>query len=140
MGFAGDANQGLAGIESHYGSFLRGEKNRVRYQQDALGGVISSLNKHESMSDHAGYHVTLSIDEVIQFIAEDELAKAVNQSGAKSGTILIMDPMTGAILAWALYPTFDPNHFRSLSPEDWKNWAVTDPYEPGSTLKVDPGS
>ena len=73
---------------------------------------------------------------MIQFIAEDELAKAVNQSGAKSGTILIMDPMTGSILAWALYPTFDPNHFRKLSARDWRNWAVTDPYEPGSTLKV----
>lgn len=136
VGFAGDANQGLAGIESHYESFLRGEKNRVRYQQDALGGVISSLNKHDSMSHHAGYHVTLTIDEVIQFIAEDELGKAVDQSGAKSGTIVIMDPMTGAILGWALYPTFDPNHFRKLSPEAWKNWAVTDPYEPGSTLKM----
>jgi cell division protein FtsI (penicillin-binding protein 3) len=47
-----------------------------------------------------------------------------------------MDPMTGSILAWALYPTFDPNHFRKLSAKDWRNRAVTDPYEPGSTLKV----
>ena len=58
--------------------------------------------------------ITLTIDEVIQFIAEEELAKAVKQSDAKSGTILIMDPMSGGILAWALYPTFDPNHFRKL--------------------------
>jgi cell division protein FtsI (penicillin-binding protein 3) len=136
VGFAGDDNQGLEGIEFHYESFLRGEKNLVQYQRDALGGIISSLDSHDSTSHHAGYHITLSIDEVIQFIAEDELAKAVNQSGAKSGTILIMDPMTGAILAWALYPTFDPNHFRKLSAKDWRNWAVTDPYEPGSTLKV----
>jgi len=136
LGFAGDDNQGLEGIEFHYESFLRGEKNFVQYQRDAKGGRISSLDKPDSAGHHAGYHVTLSIDEVIQFIAEDELAKAVKQSGAKSGTIVIMDPMTGAVLAWALYPTFDPNHFRKLSAKDWKNWAVTDPYEPGSTLKV----
>ena len=134
--FAGDDNQGLEGIEFHYESFLRGEKNLVQYQRDALGGMISTVNNPNSTSHHAGYHITLSLDEVIQFIAEDELAKAVNQSGAKSGTILIMNPMTGAILAWAVYPSFDPNNFRTLSAKDWKNWAVTDPYEPGSTLKV----
>jgi len=136
VGFAGDDNQGLEGIEFHYESYLRGEKNLVQYQRDAKGGIISSLGSHASTSPLTGYHVTLTIDEVIQFIAEDELAKAVRQSGAKSGTILIMDPMTGSILAWALYPTFDPNHFRKLSAKDWRNWAVTDPYEPGSTLKV----
>ncbi len=136
LGFAGDDNQGLEGIEFHYESFLRGEKSLVRYQRDALGGVISSLNDPDSTSHLTGYHVTLTIDEVIQFIAEEELAKAVKQSDAKSGTILIMDPMTGGILAWALYPTFDPNHFRELSAKDWRNWAVTDAYEPGSTLKM----
>lgn len=136
LGFAGDDNQGLEGIEFQYESYLRGEKNLVRYQRDAKGGIISSLYNQDSTGLQAGYHVTLSIDEVIQFIAEDELAKAVRQSRAKSGSILIMDPMTGSILAWALYPTFDPNHFRELSAKDWRNRAVTDPYEPGSTLKV----
>ena len=136
LGFAGDDNQGLEGIEFQYESYLRGEKNLVRYQRDAKGGIISSLYNQDSTGLQAGYHVTLSIDEVIQFIAEDELAKAVRQSRAKSGSILIMDPMTGSILAWALYPTFDPNHFRKLSAKDWRNRAVTDPYEPGSTLKV----
>jgi len=136
LGFAGDDNQGLEGIEFHYESFLRGEKNLVKYQRDALGGIISSLHNPDSTSHLTGFHVTLTIDEVIQFIAEDELAKAVKQSGAKSGTILIMDPLNGAILGWALYPTFDPNQFRKLSAKDWRNWAVTDPYEPGSTLKV----
>ena len=136
LGFAGDDNQGLEGIEFQYEPYLRGEKNLVQYQRDAKGGIISSLYNQDSTGLQAGYHVTLSIDEVIQFIAEDELAKAVRQSRAKSGSILIMDPMTGSILAWALYPTFDPNHFRKLSAKDWRNRAVTDPYEPGSTLKV----
>ena len=136
LGFAGVDSQGLEGIEFQYEQYLRGEKNLVKYQRDALGRTIAPVQPQDSLTSPAGYHVTLSIDEVIQFIAEDELAKAVELSRAKSGSILIMDPMTGAILAWALYPTFDPNHFRKFSAKDWRNRAVTDPYEPGSTLKV----
>jgi cell division protein FtsI (penicillin-binding protein 3) len=136
LGFAGVDSQGLEGIEFQYETYLRGVKNLVKYQRDALGRTIAPVHAKDSLVSHTGYHITLSIDEVIQFIAEDELAKAMQHSRAKSGSILIMDPMTGAILAWALYPTFDPNHFRKFSAEDWRNRAVTDPYEPGSTLKV----
>ena len=136
LGFAGVDSQGLEGIEFQYEPYLRGEKNLVKYRRDALGRTIAPIHSQESLVSPTGYHVTLSIDEVIQFIAEDELAKAIEHSRAKSGSILIMDPMTGAILAWALYPTFDPNHFRKFSADDWRNRAVTDPYEPGSTLKV----
>ncbi len=136
LGFAGVDTQGLEGIEFQYETYLRGVKNLVKYQRDALGRTIAPVHAQGSLRSPTGYHITLSIDEVIQFIAEDELAKAMQQSRAKSGSILIMDPMTGAILAWALYPTFDPNHFRKFSAEDWRNRAVTDPYEPGSTLKV----
>lgn len=136
LGFAGIDSQGLEGLEFQYESYLRGEKTLVRYQRDALGRTIAPLRSRNSPRLQTGYQLTLSIDEVIQFIAEDELAKAVRKSRAQSGSILIMDPMTGAILAWALYPTFDPNHFKEFSAKDWRNRAVTDPYEPGSTLKV----
>lgn len=136
LGFAGIDSQGLEGIEFQYESYLRGEKNLVQYQRDALGRTIAPLSSQDTLGSQTGYHITLSIDEVIQFIAEDELAKAIQKSRAKSGSIVIMDPMTGAILAWALHPTFDPNHFKKFSAKDWRNRAVTDPYEPGSTLKV----
>jgi len=136
LGFAGIDSQGLEGLEFQYESYLRGEKTLVQYQRDALGRTIAPLHNRNAPRLQTGYHLTLSIDEVIQFIAEEELAKAVRKSRAKSGSILIMDPMTGAILAWALYPTFDPNHFKKFSAKDWRNRAVTDPYEPGSTLKV----
>lgn len=136
LGFSGIDNQGLEGVEFQYESYLRGEKNLVQYQRDALGRTISSVYPQGSLVSQIGYQVTLSIDEVIQFIAEDELAKAIQKSRAKSGSIVIMDPMTGAILAWALHPTFDPNHFKNFSAKEWRNRAVTDPYEPGSTLKV----
>ena len=136
VGFAGIDSQGLEGVELQYESYLRGEKNLVNYQRDALGRKISPSQHQDSANLPTGYHLTLTIDEIIQFIAEDELAQAMQRSGAKSGSIVMMDPLTGAILAWALHPTFDPNHLGQFSAQDWRNRAVTDPYEPGSTLKI----
>ena len=136
LGFAGVDSQGLEGIEFQYEEYLRGEKNLVQYQRDALGRTIAPMSNAATLGSPTGYQITLSIDEVIQFIAEEELANAVQKAKAKSGSIVIMDPRTGAILAWALHPTFDPNQFKKFSAKDWRNRAVTDPYEPGSTLKV----
>ncbi|MDH4359428.1 MAG: penicillin-binding protein 2, partial [Nitrospirota bacterium] len=136
VGFAGIDSQGLEGVELQYESYLRGEKNLIKYQRDALGRKIASPQNQDSANLPTGYHLTLTVDEVIQFIAEEELAQAMKRSGAKSGSIVIMDPLTGAILAWALHPTFDPNHLGQFSAQDWRNRAVTDPYEPGSTLKI----
>ncbi|PJA79171.1 MAG: penicillin-binding protein, partial [Nitrospirae bacterium CG_4_9_14_3_um_filter_51_5] len=136
VGFAGIDSQGLEGVELQYESYLRGEKNLVKYQRDALGRKLASPLSQDSVPLSTGYHLTLTIDEVVQFIAEAELAEALKRSGAKSGSIVIMDPLTGGILAWALHPTFDPNHLGQFSTQDWRNRAVTDPYEPGSTLKI----
>jgi cell division protein FtsI (penicillin-binding protein 3) len=136
VGFAGIDSQGLEGVELQYESYLKGERNLVRYQRDALGRKISSPQSQELVTLPTGYHLTLTVDEVLQFIAEQELAQALKRSGAKSGSIVMMDPLTGAILAWALHPTFDPNHVAQFSAQDWRNRAVTDPYEPGSTLKI----
>ena len=136
LGFAGIDSQGLEGIEFQYERYLRGERNLKKYQRDALGRRIASPHRQDVQDFHMGFHLTLTIDEIIQFIAEEELAKALKQSQAKSGSILIMDPLTGAILAWALQPTFDPNDFGKFAAGQRRNRAVTDPYEPGSTLKI----
>ena len=136
LGFAGIDSQGLEGIEFQYEPYLRGEQNLKKYQRDALGRKIAPPHHQDVHNLRMGYHLTLTIDEIVQFIAEEELAKALKQSRAKSGSIVIMDPLTGAILAWALQPTFDPNHFGKFAPEQRRNRAVTDPYEPGSTLKI----
>ena len=136
VGFAGIDSQGLEGVELQYESYLKGERNLVRYQRDALGRKISSPQNQEVAALPTGYHLTLTVDEVLQFIAEEELAQALKRSGAKSGSIVMMDPLTGGILAWALQPSFDPNHLDQFSAQDWRNRAVTDPYEPGSTLKI----
>jgi cell division protein FtsI (penicillin-binding protein 3) len=83
-----------------------------------------------------GHTVTLTIDEVIQYIAEKELEEMVAATRAKGGIVIVMEPRTGAILALAVSPRFDPNSVRDLPADRWRNLAVTDAYEPGSTMKV----
>ena len=147
MGFAGIDNQGLEGLEKQYDHYLRGEQRLVHFQLDALGRRISLMNSQEQSPTH-GHRITLTIDEVIQYIAEQELEVALQQSGTVRGTVLVMDPTTGAVLAWALRPSFSPNQASDKYSDLWKthtreevqglfrNHAATDPYEPGSTLKV----
>jgi cell division protein FtsI (penicillin-binding protein 3) len=135
LGFAGIDSQGLEGLELQYETFLRGQKSLVRFQRDALGRTIS-LRGTKGQRPPQGYRIVLTIDEVIQYIAEQELESALNRTEARNGAILVMDPKTGAVLAWALRPSFDPNQLQSGSPDLWRNRAITDPYEPGSTLKI----
>jgi len=135
LGFAGIDSQGLEGVEHGYDQHLRGMVRRVVLHRDALGHVIIPEERHmpQGLSGHA---VHLTIDEGIQYIAEQALERAVRDTRARGGVILVMDPSTGEILAWTIRPTFDPNHIQRVSPERWRNRAITDPYEPGSTLKV----
>ncbi|WP_447969314.1 peptidoglycan D,D-transpeptidase FtsI family protein [Nitrospira sp. M1] len=135
MGIAGKDSQGLEGLEWRFDSYLRGQKQVVQFQRDASKGRIA-LVRDVGRRLHEGYRVTLTIDEVIQYIAEEELDDAMSRTKAKRGAVLVMDPRTGAMLAWALRPTFDPNHYQDWSRDHYVNRAVTDPYEPGSTLKV----
>ncbi|MEX5218185.1 MAG: peptidoglycan D,D-transpeptidase FtsI family protein [Nitrospiraceae bacterium] len=135
LGFAGMDDRGLEGVELKYEAFLRGEKRVVVLQRDALGRAVfpKGLNEKGVVGGHS---LVLTIDEVIQYIAEKELDEAVNRSNAKSGTIVVTNPKTGAILAMAVSPRFDPNAVGALSPDRWRNRALTDSYEPGSTMKV----
>ena len=135
LGFAGMDDRGLEGIELKYEAFLRGEKRVVILQRDALGRAVFPKGLNEK-SVAAGHSLVLTIDEVVQYIAEKELDEAVNRAGAKSGTIIVTNPKTGAILAMAVSPRFDPNTVGALSPDRWRNRALTDSYEPGSTMKV----
>jgi cell division protein FtsI (penicillin-binding protein 3) len=135
LGFAGMDGRGLEGLELKYESFLRGEKRTVVLQRDALGRVVFPKGLNER-GVTAGHSLTLTIDEVIQYIAEKELDEAVNKTNAKSGTIIVTNPKTGAVLAMAVSPRFDPNTVGALSADRWRNRALTDSYEPGSTMKV----
>src|SRR6202166_624740 len=104
--------------------------------------MIISLDAHRKWfasvekQPEPGENVVLAVDEQIQYIAERELATAMEQTHAVTGTIIVQNPHTGEILALANLPTFNPNRTREITPERLKNHAVSDVYEPGSTFKV----
>ena len=135
LGFVGMDGVGLEGLERRYESQLHGEKRLTILQRDALGRTVFPKDLREQVPA-TGQALTLTIDEVIQYIAEKELEEAVDHARAKSGTIIVMEPRTGAILAMAVSPRFDPNAVASLTADRWRNRALTDTYEPGSTMKV----
>lgn len=132
LGFAGVDNKGLAGIEAAYDSQIRGAQGRLLYERDARGRAFSRLERPPT----AGATVELTIDEYLQHIAERELRDGVARNQAAGGSVIIMDPRTGEILALANEPTFNPNAFAGAKPEQRRNRAVQDIYEPGSTFKV----
>jgi cell division protein FtsI (penicillin-binding protein 3) len=135
LGFVGMDGLGLEGLERRYEVQLHGEKRVTILQRDALGRTVFPKGLREQVPA-PGHALTLTIDEVIQYIAEKELEEAVNNAHAKAGTIIVIEPQSGAILALAVSPRFDPNTVASLTADRWRNRALTDTYEPGSTMKV----
>jgi len=135
LGFSGMDGQGLEGLERRYDSHLLGEKRVTVLQRDALGRTVFPKGLTEQVPA-PGHSLMLTVDEVIQYIAEKELEEAVTHSRAKSGTVIVMEPQSGAILALAISPRFDPNVVAALTPDRWRNRALTDTYEPGSTMKM----
>jgi cell division protein FtsI (penicillin-binding protein 3) len=136
LGFAGMDGEGLEGIERRYESHLHGEKRVTVLQRDALGRTVFPKKMSNEQSPAPGHQLVLTIDEVIQYIVEKELEEAVARAEAKSGTMIVLDPSTGALLASAVSPRFDPNTVSALRPDRWRNRALTDAYEPGSTMKA----
>lgn len=135
LGFSGMDGEGLEGVEHRYESYLRGEKRMMVLQRDALGRTVFPKGLVEK-NPAPGHSLTLTIDEVIQYIVERELDGAVSRSRAKSGAMIVLDPETGALLAMAVSPRFDPNTVSALTADRWRNKALTDAYEPGSTMKA----
>lgn len=135
LGYVGVDNSGLAGLEYLYEKEVAGEQGRRRVVRDARLGTVQYPHTDLS-SARPGRDLYLTLDATIQHITERELSSAVRESGAKSGMAVVMDPNTGAILAMASYPTFDPNTFAASRPETWRNRPVMDAYEPGSTFKM----
>ena len=135
LGFAGMDGGGLEGVERRYESQLRGKKQVTVLQRDALGRTVFPKGlAHQTPAP--GHDLVLTIDEVIQYIAEKELEEVVARTQAKSGTIIALDPQTGGLLALAVSPRFDPNAVSTLGPNHWRNRALADAYEPGSTMKA----
>lgn len=135
IGFTGlDAN-GLEGVERYYDNMLKGASAKFTSDKDAMGRVLlyEDLDKTVPVQ---GMVVELTIDKTIQYVAEKALKKAVDGSGAKGGTAIVMDPVTGEILAMANQPSFDPNDLKKFENKHWRNGAIADAFEPGSTFKL----
>ena len=132
LGFVGLDGNGLAGIEQVYNQKIVGEPGKVFIERDSRGRAYESTE----VPGRAGQTVVLTIDQSIQYQAEAALTTAIEQSGAKAGTAIVLDPRSGEILALANAPTFDPNDAGAASPAARNNWALQNIYEPGSTFKV----
>ena len=135
IGFAGIDSQGLEGLEREYDELLRGQQEGIRGLRDARGRLVFS---DDLMADQTpeGHSLVLTIDRTIQHIAEQELAAAVRTFEARAGMVVVVDPRTGELLAIANAPTFNPNNFSASRPDHWRNRAVHDQFEPGSTFKI----
>ncbi len=134
LGFANIDNDGLEGLERRYDGHLRGERGHFIVEHDALGGAVFPKELNYS-APSAGKDLILTIDEVIQYVAEQELDQAVTKTRAAAGIVIVSNPKTGAILAMAGRPTFDPNT-PGIDSSLWRNRAIADTYEPGSTFKI----
>ncbi len=135
LGFAGQDNRGLAGIELQLDDALRGRPGRETVIRDPFGRVVDVLSE---TAERQGRDVFLTLDHRIQAKAEDVLRSTVRRWGAKSATAVVLDPRSGEIYAMATAPTFDANHFAEASPDVQRNRTVSDTYEPGSTFKLIP--
>lgn len=135
VGFTGIDNQGLAGIEYSFNRVLAGKPGKVIEETDSQLRPLP-FGKHVIVEPVTGDTVVLTIDRSLQLAAEDVLAKTVDAYRARSASAIVMRASTGEILALANWPNYDPNHYAASPQEAYKNRAITDPYEPGSTFKL----
>jgi len=134
LGFSGIDGHGLEGIEFNYDTYLEGEVGKLTILKDALGRVFDA--DQNSAQSYNGKNIILTIDRAIQHLTETALEEASKKFSAQSGMAIVMSPKTGAILALANYPRFNPNSFLDFDKKIWRNRVITDPFEPGSTMKL----
>lgn len=135
LGVVGRDAQGLEGVERSYDGYIRGERSSWVVERDALGRrmLVAGLDE---LKLQPGPDVHLTLDTALQHLAEKHLEATVRRYRAKGGTVVMADPYTGAIMALASYPFFDPNQYQSQERSRWRIRAITDTYEPGSVFKA----
>ncbi len=138
IGFVGKTlegkDKGYFGLEGYYDRLLKGRKGHSFEIRDALGSPILS-RRNESLSGVAGSNIILSLDRSVQFLVEGKLKEAIERYEATGGTIGIMEPQTGNIIAMASFPTFEPANYQYYNESLYSNNFIASIYEPGSVLK-----
>lgn len=135
LGFVDNKGEGRYGFEGQFDNELRGYTGRVRLQQDSKGNVLGETG---SLTGQDGTNYELTIDRNIQAFLEQSLAEEVTKDEAKGGSIIVIDPQTGAISGMASTPTYDPSNYRQVAKDDislFDNPAISKQWEPGSIFK-----
>ncbi|HEY1937729.1 MAG TPA: penicillin-binding protein [Candidatus Angelobacter sp.] len=132
LGYVGLDDDGLGGIEREFQPQLTGKPGKMLITMDNKRRWLGRVEKQPD----PGENVVLTIDEKIQYIVERELARAIDETHAEAGTVIVQNPHTGEVLALANWPTFNPNVFNKVNSQALKNRSVSDVYEPGSTFKI----
>jgi cell division protein FtsI (penicillin-binding protein 3) len=134
LGVVNIDNRGLEGVELGFNNYLRGKNGMARVLQDS--GAQEVILSPEVVDPQRGADITLTIDAQIQYWVEEYIKETIQESGAKSASIVVMDATNGEILAMANYPTFNPNNVNGVSRDSMRNRAICDMFEPGSIFKV----
>jgi cell division protein FtsI (penicillin-binding protein 3) len=133
IGFTDIDDRGQEGLELAYDEWLNGKPGRKQVLKDLYGHIIREIDAGEAASP--GKDIQLSIDLRLQYLAYRELKEAIAKTGAKAGSVVIVDSENGEVLAMVNQPSFNPNNRRQLIPDSMRNRAVIDMFEPGSTVK-----
>ena len=133
VGFTDVEEVGLEGIERQFQDQLQGHDGQRAVVRDRMGRVVEDMG--EQVDAEHGRDVRLSIDAKVQFVAYQRIRDAVREHNARSGSVVVLDVRSGEILALANFPSYDPEQRRNLSPNQLRNRALTDIFEPGSTMK-----
>ena len=133
VGFTNVEDRGQDGIELRFNKELSGRAGSRRVIKDRLGRVVEDVGEQVPPMD--GKDIQLSVDSKVQFVAYQKLRDAVIRHKAKAGSVVVLDTITGEVLALANYPSYEPNKRQNLSGEQLRNRALTDTFEPGSTMK-----
>jgi cell division protein FtsI/penicillin-binding protein 2 len=136
LGFVNAEGIGFYGVEGQYDALLKGLSGIQAYQRDPWGNMIP-LESNDEQSPRSGADLVLTVDRTVQALAETELERAIEETGAQSGVVIVMHPRTGAILAMTAKPDYDPNEYGDVIDQRWfVNPAISEQYEPGSVFKV----
>ncbi|GGH53387.1 peptidoglycan synthetase FtsI [Comamonas phosphati] len=133
VGFTNVEDHGQEGMELAFDKELAGRAGSRRVIKDRLGRVVEGVGEEVPPQD--GQDIQLSIDSKVQYYAYQKLKQQVEINKAKAGSVVVMDAHTGELLALANYPSYDPGHRKNLTGEQLRNRALTDTFEPGSTMK-----